>query len=49
MDIEEVRDWLKGSQVAERIESVLAAREALFSSSRWATIVDELEKYRFES
>ncbi len=46
MDISEVAAWLDGSSVAKRIAQVLAAREALFASPRWQTILGQLARYR---
>jgi hypothetical protein len=46
LDISEVRDWLLGSRVAERIDQVLASRRALFASPRWDSLLAGLEAYR---
>lgn len=46
LDISEVRDWLRGSPVAERIDQVLASRRALFESPHWSSLLADLEAYR---
>jgi hypothetical protein len=46
MDIEEVYEWLNGSQVALRIAEILEARKQLFSSPRWETLIADLNQFR---
>jgi hypothetical protein len=46
LDILEVRDWLRGSPVAERIDQVLFKRRALFESTHWKSLLASLEAYR---
>jgi hypothetical protein len=42
MDIDEVRDWLRGSRIADRIDEVLSHRATLFESAKWNDLLEEL-------
>ncbi|MBK9367068.1 MAG: hypothetical protein IPN01_12235 [Deltaproteobacteria bacterium] len=42
MDIDEVRDWLRGSRIADRIDDVLSRRARLFGSTEWTSLIEEL-------
>lgn len=46
MDISEVSEWLKGSEVASRIAEILEARKELFTTLLWKGLVTDLNKFR---
>lgn len=46
MDIREVKVWLKGSRIANRIDTVMKKREELFVSKEWKNLLSELENFR---
>jgi hypothetical protein len=46
MDISEVREWLKGSRIADRIDEVVARRTQLIQSAAWIDLCVRLNAHR---